>query len=121
MMYADTCEWTIQRVQNCLDDYSKLFAICQTPSIGSSWSHGTAFRTIPTPISHRFDLLSTKWALEDAVGDLSHRYRRIFRLRYCAQMTQKEIGDRVGCSRQQVFYILQRISQVLLNSLSSSQ
>ena len=121
MVYADTCEWTFQRVQNCLDDYSELFAVCQNPSISSSWSHGQAFRAIPNTISHRLDLLSTRWALDEALSDLSHQYRRIFRLRYCAQMTQREIGERLGCSRQQVFYLLQRISQDLLKALSSSQ
>lgn len=118
MMYRDTCEWTMQSVQNCLDDYSELFAVCQTPSVRSSWSHGDLFRDIPDRISPRLDLLATKWALEEALSHLSHNCRRIFRLRYSAQMTQEEIGRCLGCSRQQVFYLLQKISQALLKTLS---
>lgn len=129
MMYGDTCEWTMQSVQNCLDDYSELFAVCQTPSVGSSWSQGKTLRTragscgYMTPgmdtVSPHLNLLATKWALEEALSDLSQHARRIFRLRYSARMTQKEIGECLGCSRQQVFYELQKISQALLKTLSS--
>jgi RNA polymerase sigma factor (sigma-70 family) len=119
MMYADMYEWTQQSVQNCLDDYSELFAVCQTPSVCSSWSQGAALRAIPGRISPRLDLVATKLALESALSDLSRRHRRVFRLRYSAELTQREIGKCLGCSRQQVFYMLRQISQALFKTLSS--
>jgi RNA polymerase sigma-B factor len=44
--------------------------------------------------------------LEQLVADLSERDREVFRLRFSEDLTQREIGARVGCSQMHVSRIL---------------
>ena len=44
--------------------------------------------------------------LEQLAADLSERDREVFRLRFSEDLTQREIGERVGCSQMHVSRIL---------------
>jgi RNA polymerase sigma-B factor len=44
--------------------------------------------------------------VEQLSADLSERDREVFRLRFCEDLTQREIGERVGCSQMHVSRIL---------------
>jgi RNA polymerase sigma-B factor len=44
--------------------------------------------------------------LEQLTAELSERDREVFRLRFCEDLTQREIGERVGCSQMHVSRIL---------------
>ena len=44
--------------------------------------------------------------IEQLSADLSERDREVFRLRFCEDLTQREIGARVGCSQMHVSRIL---------------
>ena len=44
--------------------------------------------------------------LEQLSADLSERDREVFRLRFSEDLTQREIGERVGCSQMHVSRIL---------------
>lgn len=52
-------------------------------------------------------------ALRHAVGDLSERQRLVLQLRYVEELTQGEIGERIGVSQMQVSRILRTIVQLL--------
>ncbi|MFJ7157173.1 SigB/SigF/SigG family RNA polymerase sigma factor [Streptomyces sp. NPDC101118] len=62
------------------------------------------------PQFERIELLE---ALKPLVGELSERDRLILSLRYVEELTQSEIGERVGVSQMQVSRLLSRILRTL--------
>ncbi len=119
MMSLDTQEWTSESVQNCLDGYSELFFLYTTSFVGSTWSHGSTLSNPSENAPSRTQLLMIKWDLEKALMELSEQHRRLFRLRYSAGMTHQQLALCLGCSRRRVSRMLQRMSQLLLKTLSN--
>nr|WP_236652327.1 SigB/SigF/SigG family RNA polymerase sigma factor [Streptacidiphilus neutrinimicus] len=57
-------------------------------------------------------------SLKRAVADLSERDRTILRLRFVEELTQQQIGERIGVSQMQVSRVLTRILSVLREELT---
>jgi RNA polymerase sigma-B factor len=57
---------------------------------------------------HHFGLVEDRVTIADSWGDLSDLERRVLRLRVVDELTQREIGDRVGYSQMHVSRVLRR-------------
>lgn len=63
------------------------------------------------------DTIEVRDALRRAVGLLTDRQRVVLRLRYVDELTQSEIGERIGVSQMQVSRVLRTILDVLRGQL----
>ncbi len=59
-------------------------------------------------IDGRFDLIDTKASIAEAAKQLSERERRVLKLRFVADRTQKQIAAEIGVSQMQVSRILHK-------------
>ena len=66
-----------------------------------------------------FDRVEAQLAAEGA--DLSERERRVLRLRFEEDLTQYEIGDRLGVSQMQVSRIMRRALRKLLDAVQGDE
>ena len=64
-----------------------------------------------------FDEVVSLLSLRAAVADLGDRDRRVLRLRFVKELTQREIGERVGVSQMQVSRILTSVYSRLRSSI----
>lgn len=62
---------------------------------------------------HGFEQVEHRVELEDLLGVLPERERRIIKLRFFEEMSQTEIADRVGVSQMHVSRLLQRSLELL--------
>jgi RNA polymerase sigma-B factor len=53
-----------------------------------------------------YDLVDDRWALKDAMADLSERDRSVVRMRFFDELLQREIAERIGVSQMQVSRII---------------
>ena len=77
---------------------------------------GTIGETIADPCDE-FDEIDTSAALRSTVGTLSERERLILSLRFDHEMTQEQIGTRLGVSQMQVSRTLARVFACLRERL----
>lgn len=76
--------------------------------------HGqTLGETMPDDGEDPFDKVVTLISLREAMADLDERERHILRLRFAGDLTQQEIGERIGVSQMQVSRILSSICRRL--------
>ncbi len=66
-----------------------------------------------------FARAEARMALRPLVEGLSHRDRQVLELRFVHEMTQREVGDRIGVTQMQVSRILTRILNQLREQLST--
>ena len=89
-------------------------------SISSNSSHGSAIVSPIVPSSapcDEFDEIDTSAALRSTVRTLSERERLILSLRFDHEMTQEQIGTRLGVSQMQVSRTLARVFACLRERL----
>lgn len=67
-----------------------------------------------------FHRAEQRQALVDAARDLDDRDRELLRLRFVEDLTQQEIGQRLGCSQMQVSRLLRRIVDQLRERLEGA-
>ena len=65
--------------------------------------------TIPDDAGDPYDRVVTLVSLRAAMEDLDSRERLILRLRFTANMTQRQIGERIGVSQMQVSRLLSSV------------
>jgi RNA polymerase sigma-B factor len=53
-----------------------------------------------------FELVEERWALKDAMADLSERDRSVVQMRFYDELLQREIAERIGVSQMQVSRII---------------
>jgi RNA polymerase sigma-B factor len=82
--------------------------------------HGTTHTLADTlpDTDDAFALVDTAITLRHAIARLSSRDRRLLRLRYSQNLTQSDIGDRLGVSQMQVSRLLRRVHATLQDSLT---
>jgi RNA polymerase sigma-B factor len=68
----------------------------------------------------RYDLVETKMAVADAVQELSEPEQAMLKMRFVEEMTQSEIGTRLGVSQMQVSRLLRRMLERLRTRLIGS-
>jgi len=120
-MQRDKPNWDQETVRKCLDRYSELLELYHSSFLSSSWPREQHHISgLPCTWPTRINLLTTKWDLDRAIAKLSKRYKLLSFLRYASNKTQAEIGQQMGCSRQQVYYMLSRITQQILKNLAGN-
>jgi RNA polymerase sigma-B factor len=67
-----------------------------------------------------YDLVETKMAVADAVQALSEPERAMLKMRFVEEMTQSEIGTRLGVSQMQVSRLLRRMLERLRTRLKAA-
>lgn len=92
-----------------------------TAEVGAAIQCSTAYHSLsldhpllsgsdaPVADADVFDGVLSRDVLLRALGSLSERERRIVRLRFVEELTQSQIGERVGVSQMQVSRLLSRI------------
>ena len=60
-----------------------------------------------------FALTEDRMALQEALAELGERDRTVLRLRFIEELTQSQIGERLGCSQMQVSRILRGVIERL--------
>jgi RNA polymerase sigma-B factor len=67
-----------------------------------------------------YDLVETKMAVADAVQELSEPEQAMLKMRFVEEMTQSEIGTRLGVSQMQVSRLLRRMLERLRTRLRAA-
>jgi RNA polymerase sigma-B factor len=87
-------------------------------SAGRPWST-RCDATVPDPAPAHDDRTVRRLDLRSAIGSLGARERRVLHLRFERDLSQREIGDELGCSQMQVSRILAAILRRLRTELSA--
>jgi RNA polymerase sigma-B factor len=67
-----------------------------------------------------YDLVETKMAVADALQELSEPEQAMLKMRFVEEMTQSEIGTRLGVSQMQVSRLLRRMLDRLRTRLKAA-
>jgi len=67
-----------------------------------------------------YELVETKMAVTDAVHELSDPERAMLKMRFVEEMTQSEIGTRLGVSQMQVSRLLRRVLERIRTRLKTA-
>ncbi len=102
--------YTRQMVRRYLYAGDEMDELYRAAFVGSSWpaadlQSATGVRTYPA----RFGLLSTKWDMDIAIGELEEFERAVLQLHFWAHYSQAQIAALLGCLRREVWYTVQRL------------
>ena len=114
---SETPLWTLQKVRRCLDNYAELYELSQAGFVGSNWLREVRSVSSVRSYPARFDLLTSKWDIEQALNQLTEHHRALFYLRYSTHYTQAEISRWLGCSQQTVSAALKKLPELILSVL----
>lgn len=77
--------------------------------------------TMPDAVDDPYDKVVTLISLRSAMADLDQRERRILSLRFSGNLTQRQIGERIGVSQMQVSRILTSVCARLRRRIEGTE
>lgn len=111
--------WDRDTVRQALRRYAELCEMYRSAFVASSWPVEMKVDTGPRTWPARFNLLSSKWDIEQAVQRMTPFHQAVFHLRYRLGFSQSRIGRILGCSRHSVCKMLDMMPGRILRLLTT--
>jgi len=100
--------WSTERVLEAVEAAGSYEAASLNAPLGSEEDEGSSLIDLIGGHDHHYELVESRHALADGWRELAPVEQEVLRLRFTEDLTQREIGERVGYSQMHVSRVLRR-------------